>query len=165
MIKVTWGAASSLPFHLLPFRHIYVDPKTGKETRIFDEVYTSESFEIAHNNLQKQPPEPGCKLERVIAGLMFWSDSMHLANFGTAKVWPLYMQFANLSKYMRAKPNSGACHHMAYIPAICVNSSPFSLTDALHPKQRYLTASTTYCRVSFLQQCKLLTFSLIVGKS
>jgi hypothetical protein len=119
VIKATWGSASSLPFHLTPFRRIHIDPNTGKETRIFDEVYTSDAFEIAHNHLQKQPPEPGCKLERVIAGLMFWSDSTHLANFGTAKVWPLYMYFANLSKYVRAKPNSGACHHIAYLPSVC----------------------------------------------
>ena len=124
VIKATWGATSSLPFHLTPFRRIHIDPKTGVETRIFDEVYSSEAFENAHNYLQKQTAEPGCKLERVIAGLMFWSDSTHLANFGTGKVWPLYMYFANLSKYVRAKPNSGACHHMAYIPSVsCFNSS------------------------------------------
>ena len=88
VIRATWGAASSLLLHFTPFWCIHVDPNTGEETRIFDEVYTLEAFETAHNSLQKQPPEPGCKLERVIAGLMFWSDSTHLANFGTAKVWP-----------------------------------------------------------------------------
>lgn len=119
VIKATWGAATALPFHLTPFRRIYINPDTKEETRIFDEVYTSEAFELAHDQLQKQPPEAGCKLERVIAGLMFWSDSTHLTSFGTAKVWPLYMYYANLSKYIRAKPNSGACHHVAYIPSVC----------------------------------------------
>ena len=90
----------------------------GKETRLFDEVYTSEAWEKSHNLLQKQPPEPGCKLEKVIAGLMFWSDSTHLANVDTASVWPVYLYFANLSKYAHAKPNSGACHHIAYIPSV-----------------------------------------------
>ena len=49
---------------------------------------------------------------------MFWSDSTHLANFGTAKVWPLYLYFGNLSKYIHGKPNSNACHHVAYIPSV-----------------------------------------------
>lgn len=117
VIKATFGAVAALPFHLTPFKRIHVN-SDGKETRIYDEVYTSEAFEEAHDKLQKRPAEPGCKLEKVIAGLMFWSDSTHLTNFGTASVWPLYMYYANLSKYIRAKPNSGACHHMAYIPYV-----------------------------------------------
>lgn len=127
VIKATWGAITSKSFHLTPFKRIHVDPK-GIRTRIYDEVYTSEAFEVAHDQLQKKPSEAGCTLEKVIAGLMFWSDSTHLANFGTAKVWPLYMYFANLSKYTRAKPNSGACHHMAYIPSVCIC---FILLEAL----------------------------------
>lgn len=117
VIKATFGAITALPFHLTPFKRIHVD-STGKETRIYDEVYTSEAFEEAHDKLQKQPVEPGCTLERIIAGLMFWSDSTHLTNFGTASAWPIYMYYANLSKYIRAKPSSGACHHMAFIPSV-----------------------------------------------
>jgi hypothetical protein len=131
VIRATWGAVASRPFHLTPFRRIYRDSK-GVETRIYDEVYTSEAFEVAHNCLQKQPPEPGCSLEKVIAGLMFWSDSTHLTNFGTAKVWPLYMYFANLSKYIRAKPNSGACHHMAYIPSVSSNAGSLAACSHCH---------------------------------
>jgi Plavaka transposase len=116
-IRATWGTVAASRFHLTPFRKIHVD-QMGKETRIFDELYTSESWEVAHDQLQKQPPEPGCKFEKVIAALMFWSDSTRLAQFGTASVWPLYMYFGNLSKYTRAKPNSGACHHVAYIPSV-----------------------------------------------
>jgi Plavaka transposase len=164
VIKATWGAPSSLPFHFTPFRRIHIDPNTGNETRIFDEVYSSEAFETAHNHLQKQTPEPGCNLERVIAGLMFWSDSTHLANFGTAKAWPLYMYFANLSKYARAKPNSGACHHMAYIPSVSCFNPPhcqFSLTCV----NRSLTVLMTCYQLSFLRPSKPPTSSLIVGKS
>ena len=120
VIKAAWGEGIAKKFHLSPFRRIHIHPETKVETRVFDEAYTSDAWIEAHNNLQKQPNEPGCKLEKVIAGLMFWSDSTHLANFGTAKVWPLYMYFGNLSKYIRAQPNSGACHHVAYIPSVRV---------------------------------------------
>lgn len=133
VIKATFGAVTALPFHLTPFKRIHIDSE-GKETRIYDEVYTSEAFEEAHDKLQKQPAEPGCKLEKVIAGLMFWSDSTHLTNFGTATVWPLYMYYANLSKYVRAKPNSGACHHLAYIPHVscALHHGPYICLPLLH---------------------------------
>lgn len=49
---------------------------------------------------------------------MCWSDATHLANFGMAKLWPVYMLFGNISKYIHALPNSGAVHHFTYIPSI-----------------------------------------------
>lgn len=134
IIKATWSRAPFLQYHITPFKRIYVDSK-GTETRIYDELYTSDAFDIAHDNLQKQSSEPGCKLEKIIAALMFWSDSMHLTNFGTVKVWPLYMYFGNLSKYTRAKPSSSACHHLAYIPSVCFTGSiPYFQSHMLIPQ-------------------------------
>jgi hypothetical protein len=118
VMKAAWSENIARKFHLSPFKQFHVHPQTKTETRMYDEVYTSDSWIDAHNELQKCPNEPGCRLEKVIAGLMFWSDSTHLTNFGTAKVWPLYLYFANLSKYIRAQPGSGACHHVAYIPSV-----------------------------------------------
>jgi hypothetical protein len=121
VIKSTWESVASRHFHLTPFKRIHIHPTTGKETRLYDEVYTSDAWIEAHDKLQKQPNELGCTLEKVIAGLMFWSDSTHLTNFGTASAWPLYMYFANLSKYVRARPNSGACHHIAFLPYVSLD--------------------------------------------
>ncbi|KAJ7837848.1 hypothetical protein B0H13DRAFT_2367939 [Mycena leptocephala] len=67
-----------------------------------------------------------CKREKVIAALTFWPDLTHLANFDTAKLWPIYMLFGNLSKYIRVKPNAGAGHHVAYIPSL-----PDSIQDKI----------------------------------
>jgi hypothetical protein len=108
---------TSLRFHFSPFKRIW-KTASGAEVRCFDEAYTSDAWLLAHDQLQKQPNEPDCKLEKAIIGLMFWSDSTHVANFGTAKVWPLYLYFANLSKYFRGKPSSAASHHIAYIPSV-----------------------------------------------
>jgi len=117
-IKAALSDATSQHFHLSPFQRIWRHP-SGLEERVFDEVYTADAWINAHDTLQKQRNEPGCKLEKVILGLMFWSDSTHLASFGTASVWPLYMYFANLSKYFRSRPGSAASHHVAYIPSVC----------------------------------------------
>jgi hypothetical protein len=127
VIKAAWSEDMAKRFHLSPFKRMHVHPETKVETRVYDEAYTSDIWIEAHDDLQKQPNEPGCQLEKAIAGLMFWSDSTHLTNFGTAKVWPLYLYFANLSKYIRARPNSGACHHIAYIPSACSLSISVSL--------------------------------------
>jgi len=129
VIKAAWSENMAKRFHLSPFKRIHINSKTKAETRIYDEAYTSDVWIEAHDNLQKQPNEPGCQLEKVIAGLMFWSDSTHLTSFGTAKVWPIYMYFANLSKYIRAQPNSGASHHVAYIPYVRIlGCSEFVIT-------------------------------------
>jgi hypothetical protein len=107
-------------FHFSPFKRFW-KTSSGEEIRCFDEVYTSNVFLEAHEKLQTQPNEPGCKLEKVVLGLMFWSDSTHLSNFGTASVWPLYLYFANLSKYFRGKLSFGASHHVAYIPSVSLS--------------------------------------------
>jgi hypothetical protein len=118
VIKAAWSEELAKKFHLYPFKRIHIHPETKAETRIYDEAFTSDVWIDAHDALQKQPREPGCNLERIIAGLMFWSDSTHLTSFGNAEVWPLYLYFGNLSKYIRARPTSGACHHVAYIPSV-----------------------------------------------
>lgn len=60
----------------------------------------------------------GCKLERVVAGLMIWSDSTRLAQFGHASAWPIYLSFGNLSKYARNTPERGSCQPIAFIPSV-----------------------------------------------
>ncbi|KAI0311994.1 hypothetical protein OF83DRAFT_1219078 [Amylostereum chailletii] len=78
------------------------------------ELYTSQAFIDAHQKLQASSPEAGCTLPRVVVGLMCGSDASHLAQFGDAKMWPFYMLYGNESKYIRCKPSSNLCEHVAY---------------------------------------------------
>jgi hypothetical protein len=116
-LKAALADVASKHFHFSPFKRFRMF-SFGREERCYDEVYTSDAFLEANDKLQKQKNEPHCTLEKVVLGLMLWSDSTHLANFGNAKVWPIYLYFANLSKYIRAKPTSGSSHHLAYIPSV-----------------------------------------------
>ena len=50
--------------------------------------------------------------------MMIASDGTHLADFGNAKAWPIYLMLGNLSKYIRDIPSNGALHHVAYIPSV-----------------------------------------------
>lgn len=119
MIRAIWEDKSSFGFHYTPFKLLWKQ-ESGDVERLYGELYTTDAFLQALDSLCTSPMEPGCTLERVVCVLMFWSDSTHLASFGNAALWPLYLFFGNQSKYEHCKLTSGACHHVAYIPKVCV---------------------------------------------
>lgn len=110
--------------HLEPYKSLWQRPGSSALLRIYDEVYTSDAMLKAHEDLQRQPREPDCNLERVVLSLLFASDATHPTNFGQAKVWPLYMAFGNISKYERCKPKSGLMEHVAYFPSVRLPVTP-----------------------------------------
>lgn len=169
VIRSAFADIQANAFHLSPFKRIWKDPLDNHQERIFDELYTSDSWLDAQDELQKLPKEPGCTLERVIAGLMFFSDATHLANFGTAKAWPLYLYFGNLTKYARSAPKSGACHLVGFLPSvsvptivlsvtlICLHQLPDKVKDVLSRLPRIsksgMAALHTHCRRELFQGC------------
>jgi hypothetical protein len=122
VIRAAFADVQAGAYHLLPFKRFWKDPLDGHEERIYDKLYTSDAWLEAQDDIHRLPKEPGCPLEHVIAGLMFFSDATHLANFGTAKAWPLYLYLGNLTKYARSSPKSGACHLVGFLPSV---SSPY----------------------------------------
>jgi hypothetical protein len=128
VIRSAFTDIQASAFHLSPFKRLWKDPLDNHQERIYDELYTSDSWLDAQDEVQMLPREPGCTLERVVAGLMFFSDATHLANFGTAKAWPLYMYFGNLTKYARSAPKSGACHLVGFLPSVSFPTVPSSVT-------------------------------------
>ena len=127
IIKSAFDSPLADHFHFSPYKLFRKSPVTNEEERIFSKLYDSDAFVTAHDDVQRHgllpPDDSGCMHEKIVAALMFWSDSTHLTNFRTAKIWPIYLVFGNLSKYIWARPSSGAWHHLAYIPSVC----PFSL--------------------------------------
>ena len=119
VIQAVFSSPLASHFHFSPFKLFHRSP-SGEE-RVFSEIFNSDAFIKEHDDVQRAPlppDQPDCKLEKVVAALMIWSDSTHLANFGTAKLWPIYLLFGNISKYIHGQPNSGACQHVAYIPSL-----------------------------------------------
>ncbi|KIK35492.1 hypothetical protein CY34DRAFT_16981 [Suillus luteus UH-Slu-Lm8-n1] len=152
VIRSAFADIQANAFHLFPFKRLWKDPLDNHQERVFDELYTSDSWLEAHDHLQRQPREPNCSLERVIAGLMFFSDATHLANFGTAKAWPLYLYFGNLTKYARSAPTSGACHLVGFFPSL-----PDNVKDVLNNLPRIsksgMAALHAHCRRDLFQSC------------
>ena len=147
IIRATFSSPLASHFHFSPFKLFHKSPN-GEDERVFSELYNSDVFIEEHDNVQRAPlppNEPDCKRERVVAALMFWSDSTHLANFGTAKLWPIYLLFGNVSKYIRGQPNSGACQHVAYIPSLPDSFQDFA-TNFCSKWGTQKTDLITHCR-------------------
>ena len=153
LIEEAFQSLLSEQFHLTPFKLFRKLPNGEDKERVYSEMYDSDAFLDEHDRVQRAPMDnPSCKREKVVAALMFWSDATHVTAFGTAKLWPIYMLFGNLSKYVRCQPNSGATKHLAYIPPF-----PDSLQDdlkAFHhkwdsPNQR--KEILTHCRRELMQ--------------
>jgi hypothetical protein len=121
IIKDAFQSPLAPQYHFSPFKLYRTSPITGEDERVYSEIYNSDAFIKEHDRVQRAPvppDDPDCKREKVIAALKFWSDSTHLANFGMAKLWPIYMLLGNLSKYTGSHPTAHACHHLAYIPSL-----------------------------------------------
>ncbi|KAG8942397.1 hypothetical protein FRC04_003762 [Tulasnella sp. 424] len=124
VIKAAFQDDLARDFHFEPFRSYQACPgqpgTNAEETlrRLHDELYASDAWLSEQKKLDSLPPEPNCNLPRAIAALMFWSDATHISQFGQSKMWPVYLFFGNLSKWLRCKPRSRAAHHVAYIPTL-----------------------------------------------
>ena len=120
VIQAVFSSPLSSHFHFSPFKLFHWSP-SGEEQRVFSKVYNLDVCIDKHDNIQRAPlppNEPSCKLEKVLAILMIWSDSAHLANCSTAKLWLIYLLFGDILKYIHGEPNLGACQHVAYIPLL-----------------------------------------------
>ncbi|KAF6750862.1 hypothetical protein DFP72DRAFT_817228, partial [Ephemerocybe angulata] len=145
-------------FHTMGFDLRWCPGEGKEDMRTFGEMYTSKAFVDAYEALQRSPPEPGCTLPRYVVCLMFASDATMLACFGSAKVWPLYLFFANESKYNRSKPSERLFETVAYFEKLPDHFKDFMIE---HTGQKHLTkaheAVITHCqRELFHEQWKLI---------
>jgi hypothetical protein len=117
IMKAALHDASAETYHWIPYHEYWQPSKTAPPERIYTELYNSDQFVGEHGRLISTAPVES-QLERVIMAIMIWSDSTHLAAFGDASLWPVYMYFGNQSKYIRSKVNTFSANHLAYIPKV-----------------------------------------------
>ncbi|KIJ08024.1 hypothetical protein PAXINDRAFT_89471, partial [Paxillus involutus ATCC 200175] len=118
----------SSSFHMTPFEQYWKISET-RTVQVFGEAFSSPTCLDAHREVNALPRDQGDDLERMVTPLMLWSDAMHLANFGDASLWPIYLFFGNQSKYTRGKPTAAACHHVTYIPTVSAYLQLFQTRD------------------------------------
>lgn len=76
-------------------------------------------LEAQHQLLQKLQDLPCPQPEAFLVALMLASDSTFPTQFSQASMWPIYVFFGNVSKYIRSLPDSLSAHHIAYLPKVC----------------------------------------------
>ena len=101
-------------YHWMPYEEYWQASDSALPERIYSELYNSDAFIQESSRLQQAAGSEEC----VIMGIMVWSDGTHLANFGNASLWPIYIYFGNQSKYYRSQTAAFAAHHLAYIPKV-----------------------------------------------
>ena len=110
---------TSESFHTTPFKEMWKPSEDASPIRLYGEAYTSDEMISAYEEVQNIPPHPDYPdAENIVVELAPYSDATMLAQFGTAFLWPVYIYFGNLSKYVRCQPSSHAAHHVAYFPSV-----------------------------------------------
>lgn len=126
VMKAACTEPSAVHLHLFPFRQFFRRHPELPRERIYSEGYNTNRMLTEYESLiDKPPPSPPDRpnedwsmYEIVVIAWMFWSDSTHLASFGTASLWPIYKCYANLPLHIRMKMSSFATHHIAYVPKV-----------------------------------------------
>ncbi|KAI1786641.1 hypothetical protein LXA43DRAFT_897608 [Ganoderma leucocontextum] len=110
----------STVYHWLPHRKFWIPPPSPSKPALYTDCYNSNAMLEADAEIRRKPRAAGDALsvEYVVLPLLLWSDATLLSNFGSATLWPIYLYFGNLSKYVRGRPTEFAAHHLAYIPGV-----------------------------------------------
>ena len=105
-------------FHMTPFQEMWRPLGSMSLIRLYGEAYTLDEMINMYEEVQNIPPHPDYPDAENVVELSPYSDATMLAQFGTTFLWPLYIYFSNLSKYICYQPSSHAAHHMAYFPSV-----------------------------------------------
>lgn len=119
VLKMAFLEPAALKFISMPYKEYWKSSQNEPEEWIYTETYTADIFHEEYDKLRSNPwTGPNSHLEPFVAGIIFYSNVTHLANFGDTSLWPLYMYISNQSKYIQAQPGEFAAHHIAYIPKV-----------------------------------------------
>lgn len=144
-----------------------------EKIRVYTDTYNSDAAYNAHEELRKQPRNPADALtvRYVVFPINVSSDATHLTSFESASLWPIYLYFGALSKYIRGMPTQFTAQHLAYIPSVSYQfcfawqtrlihsaTAPDSIQDTY--MQAYGTAASadvmTFCKRELMQKIWLL---------
>jgi len=152
----------SKSFEYTPFTEWWCPLPGAKPIRIYGEAYSSDAAVQLYEEIRGIPAPPDHpQIESVVVMLMLGSDATHLADFGTASLWPIYVVFGNMSKYNRSKTSEFAACHLAYLPKVAY-SLPLTFAPADHLVNSFQMTLPTHTRGS-LVSFPLTTYSLIAG--
>lgn len=118
VLKSSYESPSFVELNLKGFTQMWKSDADAEPERLHGEAFTSNCYLRMEEELRRIPTNPNDSLEHVIAPYIYQSDSTHLANFGTASLWPFYGYSASQSKYARGKPTNHSARHFCYAPTV-----------------------------------------------
>lgn len=111
--------STSKPLKGTPFTEWWCPPRCTKPICIYGEAHSSDTaIRLYHDIKGIPPPLDHPDIQSVVVLLMLGSDSTHLASFGTASIWPIYVFFGNKSKYDTGKQSVFPAYHLAYLAKV-----------------------------------------------
>ena len=112
-------------FHWVPSAFARRSGLNERAERLHTDFWNSEAFVREYDKIRlgDREPEDPPDLEYVVVPLLVQSDSTRLATFGEASLWPIYVWFLNLSKYVRMDTAAFAAMHLAYVPHVFTRSN------------------------------------------
>ncbi|KAK1235358.1 hypothetical protein PQX77_001424 [Marasmius sp. AFHP31] len=168
VIKSELEGDSFYKHHMAPFTQMWKPSDDEPAQRVYGKAYTSDTALSLDEKLHSSPtsppplletlpnPSPSTtqpRVENVILWLMWWSDSTHLAQFGTASLWPIYLFFGNVSKYARTCQSTRSAQQIAYVPSSRFIKLPKLFQDTY--RQFYNSPATkevlTHCKRELMQ--------------
>jgi hypothetical protein len=157
VITMVYQSDAVKTFNHIPFKEFWRPSENAPPERLYGEIFSSQEVLDADDEICKWclDNDLDSGLEAITVPLLLYSDSTHLASFGTASCWPVYMFFGSQSKYIRAMPTSSACHHIAYLPSV-----PDHIQDIYqaHYNTSATAATLTHCKRELIHA----VFSLIL---
>jgi hypothetical protein len=125
IISSVYGSDVVRTFNHVPFKQFWRQSEDAPPERLYGEIYNSDAMLDVDNDICNCgfPGSDSDSLEAISVPILLYSDSTHLANFGSASSWPVYLFFGAQSKYVRGSPTASACHHIAYMPEVCLSYS------------------------------------------
>ena len=143
LVEVIKSACKDSEFynwHLKGYKQMWKPSEDEPVEQVYGEVWLSNQYLVYEDEVRKSqlnaPVNPRI-VETVVLPLMSYSDQTHLAQFGTASLWPMYMAFGLLSKYIRSKPSSLSWHHIIYFPSVSLMSDSLSFLPPTSSRQVY----------------------------
>jgi hypothetical protein len=165
VIKAACQSSQAKEYHWVPFKLVHQSPT--EDLQVYTDIYNSDAMLKEDAKIRAMGPhsDDNPKTEIAVLAMLLWSDLTHLASFGTASLWPVYLYFGNLLKYPYRRPNAYAVHHIAYIPSVSLrpdspmqdNSPSLSsqtLSRILMAGNMELQQQPTFCVSSRLISCK-----------
>ncbi|KAK7444353.1 hypothetical protein VKT23_015366 [Stygiomarasmius scandens] len=118
VIKEALQDPSSADFHLQGHKLLWKRSEDRPVQRLYSEAYTSDRMLEMEREVRSGPTLPGPQVETVVLPIKLYSDSTVLSIIGNISLWPIYMFFGSLSKYVSLKPSAFGESHIAYIPSL-----------------------------------------------